>query len=128
MENPFSLKGKITGQTLNNFTIIKSIKIIVVYVSRLKRILSYSSLLSNTHKLSVSKVAILCTLLSIFFSTHSSLSLSYLLFSKWLPLGYFLFFLACHLVALFSFFFFNMQHTHMPFIHKKASTALDFFS
>ena len=127
MENPFSLKGKIIGQTLNNFTIIKSITIIVVYVSRLKKILSYSSLLSNTHKLFVSKVAILCTLLSIFFSTHSSLSLSYLLFSKRLPLGYFLFFLVspcCSIII----FFFNMQRTHMLFIHKKALTALDFFS
>jgi len=27
VENPFSLKGKITGQILNNFTIIKSITI-----------------------------------------------------------------------------------------------------
>ena len=35
VENHFSLKGKTTGQTLNNFTIIKSITIIIVYVSRL---------------------------------------------------------------------------------------------
>ena len=105
MENPFSLKGKITGQTLNNFTIIKSITIIVVYVSRLKKILSYSSLLSNTHKLSVSKVAILCTLLSIFFSTHSSLSLLAIFFSlSGSLLATFSFFL-CHLVALLLFFF-----------------------
>ena len=116
MENPFSLKGKIIGQTLNNFTIIKSITIIVVYVSRLKKILSYSSLLSNTHKLSVSKVAILCTLLSIFFSTHSSLPLSYLLFSKQLPLGYFLFFLVCHLVALY---FFSICSTPTCFLYTK---------
>ena len=45
MENPFSLKGK----TPNNFTIIKSITIILVYVSWLKKNLSYFSLLSHTH-------------------------------------------------------------------------------
>ena len=42
MKNHFSLKGKkekgkITRQTLNNFTIIKSITIILVYVSQLKK-------------------------------------------------------------------------------------------
>ena len=41
MENPFSLKGKITRQTLNNFTIIKSITIVFVYVSRLKKKISH---------------------------------------------------------------------------------------
>ena len=35
MENPFSLKGKITRQTPNNFIIVKSITIILVYASRL---------------------------------------------------------------------------------------------
>ena len=40
MKNPFSLKGKITGQISNNFTIIKSIIIILVYVSWLKKNLS----------------------------------------------------------------------------------------
>ena len=50
MENPFSLKGKTTGQISNNFTIIKSITIILVYASRLKKkkILSYFSLLQHT--------------------------------------------------------------------------------
>ena len=37
MENPFSLKEKIEGQTPNQFTIIKSITIILMYVSRLKK-------------------------------------------------------------------------------------------
>ena len=42
MKNHFSLKGKkekgkITRQTLNNFTIIKSITIILMYVSQLKK-------------------------------------------------------------------------------------------
>ena len=48
MENPFSLKEKTMGQTPNNFTVIKSITIILVYVSRLKKNLSYVSLLSHT--------------------------------------------------------------------------------
>ena len=49
MENPFSLKGKITGQTLNNFTIIKSITIILVYALWLKKKnLFYFSLLPHT--------------------------------------------------------------------------------
>ena len=41
-------------QTSNNFTIIKSITIILVYVSRLKKNLSYFSLLSHTHTLIIS--------------------------------------------------------------------------
>ena len=36
-KNPFSLKGKTTKQILNNFTIIKSITIILVYASQLKK-------------------------------------------------------------------------------------------
>ena len=48
VENPFSLKGKTTRQTPNNLTIIKSITIILVYVSRLKKNLSCFSLLSHT--------------------------------------------------------------------------------
>ena len=51
MENPFSLSlmGKTMGQTPNNFTIIKLITIIFVYVSQLKKKknLSYFSLLSH---------------------------------------------------------------------------------
>ena len=86
VENPFSLKGKITGQTPNNFTIIKSITIILMYVSRLKKKNSFVFLYSHTHKLSLSKAATLCTLRSIFYFTHNSLSrLSS--FSKQLPLG-----------------------------------------
>ena len=41
VENPFSWREKNTGQTLNNFTIIKSITIILVYVSQLKKNLSF---------------------------------------------------------------------------------------
>ena len=40
---------KTTVQIPNNFIIIKSITIILVYVSRLKKNLSYFSLLSHTH-------------------------------------------------------------------------------
>ena len=47
---PFLFEGKkTTRQTPNNFTIIKSILIILVYVSQLKKNLSYFSLLSHTH-------------------------------------------------------------------------------
>ena len=48
MENPFSLKGKIMEETQNQFTIIKSITIILMYVSRLKKNLFYFSLLLHT--------------------------------------------------------------------------------
>ena len=37
VENLFSLKGKTTRETPNNFTIIKSITIILVYASLLKK-------------------------------------------------------------------------------------------
>ena len=84
VENPFSLKGNTTGQISNQFTIIKSITIIFVYISKLKKNLSYFSLLSHTNFLS--KAATLCSLLSISFSTHNTLSwLSS--FSKRPPLG-----------------------------------------
>ena len=52
MENSFFSKRKIMGQTPNNFTIIKSITIILVYASWLKKKnknLFYFSLLSQTH-------------------------------------------------------------------------------
>ena len=41
IKNPFSLKWKITRQTSNNFTIIKSITIILMYISQLKKIYIY---------------------------------------------------------------------------------------
>ena len=66
MENPFSLKGKTTGETPNNFTIIKSITIILVYVSRRKKNLLVF-LCSQTHSLCVSKAATLCFLLLDYF-------------------------------------------------------------
>ena len=59
MENPFSLKGKTTGQTPNNFTIIKSITTILVYAPRLKKKFSPIFLCSHTHKVSFSKATIL---------------------------------------------------------------------
>ena len=50
VETPFFLKGKkTTGQTPNNFSIIKSITIILMYVSWLKKNPSYFSLLLHTH-------------------------------------------------------------------------------
>ena len=48
LKNPFSLKGKTTGQIPNNFTIIKSITIIFLYVSYLKKKSLLFSLLSHT--------------------------------------------------------------------------------
>ena len=48
VENPLSLKGKTMGQTPNNFTMIKSIIIILVYVSQLKKI-SFIFLCFHTH-------------------------------------------------------------------------------
>ena len=66
MENPFSLKGKTTGETPNNFTIIKSITIILVYVSRRKKNLLVF-LFSQTLSLCVLKAATLCSLLLDYF-------------------------------------------------------------
>ena len=54
MENPFSLKGKTTGQTPNNITIIKSIRISLVYVSWLKKNLSLSFFFLLSHILIIS--------------------------------------------------------------------------
>ena len=73
VENPFSLKGKMKGQTPNNFVIIKSITIILVYVSRLKKKSLLFSLLSHTLIIFLKGGN---TLFSpfIFFSTHNSLS------------------------------------------------------
>ena len=53
MENPFSLKRKAMEKTPNNFIIIKSIKIILVYVSRLKKNLFFF-FFSLTHTLIIS--------------------------------------------------------------------------
>ena len=96
MENPFSLKGKTTGQTPNNITIIKSIGISLVYVSRLKKNLSLSLSLffALTHTNYLSQRWQHFAFSSIFSSPRTSLSLGYLLslsgcspFSLvWLPL------------------------------------------
>ena len=59
-----------------------------------------------------------------YFLLHAQLSLGCLFLSKPLSLAAFSFFLCGFL---FLCFLFNMQHTHMLFIHKKASAALDFF-
>ena len=71
MENPFSLKEKTTGQTSNNFTIIKSITIIIVYFSRLqeKTFLFFFTLTHTTQRRQRFALSFL-----FFFSTHSSLS------------------------------------------------------
>ena len=85
-ENPFSLKEKIMGQTLNRFTIIKSITIILMYVPRLKKNLSYFSLLTHTHTHTHTHTLIISlkdsnTLLSPFyFLLHTQLSLGCLFF------------------------------------------------
>ena len=63
MKNPFSWREKTTGQTSNNFTIIKSITIILVFVPRLKKNLFYFFTLSHTHQLSLSNAATLYSLL-----------------------------------------------------------------
>ena len=91
MENPLFFKGKTTRLTSNQFTIIKSITIIFVYVSRLKKNLSYFSLLS--HKLIIS-IKGRNTLLSPFYFSSPCTSLSWLFsFSKRLPFGCSFFFL-----------------------------------
>ena len=87
VENPFFLKGKTTRQTSNNFTIIRSITIIRVYVSRLKKNFSYFSLLSHTHTHTHTHTQIISfkggnTLLSPFyFLLHAQLPHGCLLFS-----------------------------------------------
>ena len=78
-----------------NSLFIKSITIILVYVSRLKKNLPCISLLSHTLI-----IFLKCgnTLLSPFyFLLHALLSLDCLLFSKWLTLGcsFFFFFFGC---------------------------------
>ena len=82
LENPFSLKGKTTGQILNNFTIVKSITIIIVYVSRLKKNLSYFSFHTHTHThtLIISFKSGNTLLSSFYFLLYAQLSLGYLLF------------------------------------------------
>ena len=90
VENLFSLKGKTTRETPNNFTIIKSITIILAYVSRLQKKYLLFSLFSHTLIIFIKSNN---TLLSHFyFLLHAQLSLDYLLFSKWLTLGCSLFF------------------------------------
>ena len=113
VENPFSLKGK----TPNNFTIIKSITIILVYVSWLKKNLSYFSLLSHTHTnylfqrqqhFALSSLAIFSKAANPLLSPpwlsswrRQYLALSFLLRSSqtkiyFLSLGFTLYFLSCH--------------------------------
>ena len=79
MENPFSLKGKTIGQTPNNFTIIKSIIIILVYVSWLRKNLSYFSLLSHTQIISLKGGNTLHS--PFYFLLHAQLSLLAVFFS-----------------------------------------------
>ena len=84
MENPFSLKEKIEGQTPNQFTIIKSITIILMYVSRLNKNLFFFFFLLHTNYLSQRWQHF--TLSFLFSSPRMALSwLSSL--SKRLPLG-----------------------------------------
>ena len=119
MENPFSLKGKTTGQTLNNFTIIKSITIIIVYVIRLKKNLSYFSLLSHTLIISLKGGN---TLLSPFyFLLHAQLSLDSLLFSKRFTLGCSLSFFLCG-------FLFLCSCTYSPYVFSKTAAIYSLLS
>ena len=91
------------GQAPNNFTIIKSITIIFVYVSQLKKNFLLFSLLSHTL---INFFKDSNTLLSLFyFLLHAQLSFDYLLISKHLPLGCSLNSLVC------SFFFFLLHYT-----------------
>ena len=78
MENPFSLKGKTTGQTPNNITIIKSIGISLVYVSRLKKNLFLSFFFLLSHILIISLKGgntLLSPLYFLLLAHHSLLSL-----------------------------------------------------
>ena len=78
MENLFSFKGKTTGQTPNNFTIIKSITIILMYVSLLMKNLSCFSLLSHTQIISLKGDNNLQS--PFYFPLHAQLSFGCLLF------------------------------------------------
>ena len=90
MKNHFSLKGKkekgkITRQTLNNFTIIKSITIILMYVSQLKKkiyiyIFFFFLFYCHTHKLSFLKGNNPFSLLFLLCGTHLFFTVRHLLF------------------------------------------------
>ena len=106
-------------QTPNNFIIIKSITIIFMYVSWLKKKSLLFSLLSHTLIIFFKGGN---TLLSPFyFLLHAQLSfLAVFFFSKWLPLGCSLFSCAAILVATLTFslcvaipflYLFNIRHT-----------------
>ena len=107
VENPFSLKGKITRQTLNNFTIIKSITIVLVHVSRLKKKISHV-FFALTHANYLSQRRQHFALSFLFSSSRTALSwLSSLSLSGSLlaALSFFL----CGF--LFLFFLYNMRHS-----------------
>ena len=91
MENPLSLKGKTTRQTPNNFTMIKSITIIFVYVSRLKKIY-FIFLCFHTHTLIISFKGGKLLLSPFYFFSPRTFLLAVFFFFKRLPLGCFLFF------------------------------------
>ena len=113
------MKEKITGKTLNNFTIIKSITIIIVYVIRLKKNLSYFSLLSHTLIISLKGGN---TLLSPFyFLLRAQLSLDCLLFSKRFTLSYSLFFFLCG-------FLFLCSCTYSPYVFSKTAAIYSLLS
>ena len=88
MENLFFFEGKITGQTLNQFIIIKLITTILMYVSRLKKkSFLFFFLFSHTQIISLKDDNTLHSPFS--FLLHTQLSLSWLSFFsfKRLPLG-----------------------------------------
>ena len=116
MENFFFFKRKTTGQIPNNFTIIKSITIILVYVSWLKKKSLLFSLLSHTLIIFLKDGN---TLLSPFyFLFHAQLYFLTIFFSSSFSFfSFFLFsFFSC--AAPFSFFF-TMQHTkpNKPYLY-----------
>jgi len=107
VENPFSLKGKTMGQTPNNFNIIKSITIVLVYVSQLKKKISIV-FFAHTHTNYLSQRRQHFALSFLFSSSRTALSwLSSLSLSGSLlaALSFFL----CGF--LFLFFLYNMRHS-----------------
>ena len=95
MENPFSWREKTTGQTPNNFIIIKSITIILVYVSGLlkkKKSLLFFFTLTHTKYLSQKRQHFTLSSLAIFLKTaipYSLLPLAFLPIENLFSLSWF---------------------------------------
>ena len=104
MENPFFWNEKTMRQIPNNFTIIKSITIILVYVLQLKKNRSFF-LYSHTHELFLSKAATFCSLLLGYLLEGNNSLLSPPWLSPWrrqyLALSFFLHFSQAKIIFLF---------------------------